>query len=119
MAVMIFAVAPALVLLHGYTHTGRSWDGVVAALGERYRPLAPDIRGHGGAASALPMTLKAVIEDVERLQPGPFTLAGYSMGGRIALHFALAHPQTVERLVLIGAAVVKRQRHDRLRRRLG
>jgi 2-succinyl-6-hydroxy-2,4-cyclohexadiene-1-carboxylate synthase len=103
-AVMIFAVAPALVLLHGFTHTGRSWDGVVAALGERYRPIVPDIRGHGSAGDAVPVTLRSVIEDVERLEPGAFTLAGYSMGGRIALHFALAWPERVERLILIGAS---------------
>ena len=45
-------MAPTLVLLHGFTHTGRSWDPVIAALGERYRPLAPDIRGHGAASDA-------------------------------------------------------------------
>ncbi len=61
------AVAPTLVLLHGFTHTGRSWDGVVAALGERYRPIAPDIRGHGSAASTPPVTLDAVIADLDRL----------------------------------------------------
>ena len=38
-------IAPPLVLLHGFTHTGASWDGVITALGERYLSLAPDIRG--------------------------------------------------------------------------
>ena len=47
-------MARPLVLLHGFTNTGASWDGVVAALGERYRPLAPDIRGHGTASGAPP-----------------------------------------------------------------
>jgi 2-succinyl-6-hydroxy-2,4-cyclohexadiene-1-carboxylate synthase len=101
---MISGVAPTLLLLHGFTATGRSWDGVVAALGERYRPIAPDIRGHGSAADAQPVTLKAVVADLERVNPGRFTLLGYSMGGRIALHFALAHPQRLTRLVLIGAS---------------
>jgi 2-succinyl-6-hydroxy-2,4-cyclohexadiene-1-carboxylate synthase len=91
-------------MLHGFTHTGRSWDGVVAALGESYRPLAPDIRGHGRAANAQSVTLEAVIGDLDRLEPGPFVLAGYSMGGRIALHFALARPGRVKRLVLVGAS---------------
>ena len=48
----LVAMAPTLVLLHGFTHTGASWDPVVAALGERYRALAPDIRGHGAASDA-------------------------------------------------------------------
>jgi 2-succinyl-6-hydroxy-2,4-cyclohexadiene-1-carboxylate synthase len=97
-------MAPTLVLLHGFTHTGASWDRVGAALAERYRPLAPDIRGHGSASGVEPVSLDAVIGDLESLAPPTFTLAGYSMGGRIALHLALARPERVKRLVLIGAS---------------
>jgi 2-succinyl-6-hydroxy-2,4-cyclohexadiene-1-carboxylate synthase len=92
-----------IVLLHGFTHTGASWDPVVAALGERYRALALDIRGHGSASGRAPVTLEGVLEDLAALAPDRFTLAGYSMGGRIALHAALALPERLERLVLIGA----------------
>ncbi len=77
---------------------------MLAPLGERYRPLAPDIRGHGCASAAMPVTLDAVIGDVTQATEGPFTLAGYSMGGRLALHAALALPERVHRLVLIGAS---------------
>lgn len=97
-------MARALVLLHGFTHTGASWDGVRAALPERYRPLAPDIRGHGSAGEHRPVSLEAVIADVLELAPDGFDLAGYSMGGRIALHLALAAPDRVGRLSLIGAS---------------
>jgi 2-succinyl-6-hydroxy-2,4-cyclohexadiene-1-carboxylate synthase len=97
-------VSVAVILLHGFTHTGHSWDPVVAAVGERYRPVAPDIRGHGSAADRVPVTLDAVIDDVASIGPERFTLVGYSMGGRIALHAALALPGRVERLVLIGAS---------------
>jgi 2-succinyl-6-hydroxy-2,4-cyclohexadiene-1-carboxylate synthase len=96
-------VAQTLVLLHGFTHTGRSWDGVARALRERYRPLAPDLRGHGCAGGVTPVTLEAVMSDVDRVVRGRFALAGYSMGGRIALQYALARPARVRRLVLIGA----------------
>ena len=97
-------MAPDVVLLHGFTHTGASWDPVVSALGERYRALALDIRGHGAAADRVPVTLEGVLEDVARSAPPRFTLAGYSMGGRLALHAALALAQRVQRLVLIGAS---------------
>jgi 2-succinyl-6-hydroxy-2,4-cyclohexadiene-1-carboxylate synthase len=98
-------MAPPLVLLHGFTNTGASWDPVIAALGERYRAIAPDIRGHGSASEVRPVSLDAVIEDVASLAPsGGFELVGYSMGGRIALHVALALPDRVTRLVLIGAS---------------
>jgi 2-succinyl-6-hydroxy-2,4-cyclohexadiene-1-carboxylate synthase len=97
-------MAPAIVLLHGFTHTGASWEPVRAALGERYRALAPDIRGHGAASGTRPVTLDAVLEDITEQAPDTFTLAGYSMGGRIALHAALELPGRVRALVLIGAS---------------
>jgi 2-succinyl-6-hydroxy-2,4-cyclohexadiene-1-carboxylate synthase len=111
-------MAPSVLLLHGFTHTGSSWDRVVAALGERYRVLAPDIRGHGAAAQSRPVTLDAVIGDLDSLAPlDGFTLAGYSMGGRIALHVALAMPGRVRRLVLIGASPgISEPEQRRLRR---
>lgn len=94
----------AFIFLHGFTNTGRSWDPVIAALGERYTALAPDIRGHGEGSQRRPVTLQAVIADLSALAPERFTLVGYSMGGRIALHAALALGERVERMVLIGAS---------------
>lgn len=111
-------LAPALVLLHGFTNSGASWRPVISGLGERYRAIAPDIRGHAGAGAAEPVTLAAVIDDVAALTAGPFTLAGYSQGGRIALHVALALPHRVRRLVLIGASPGLADDAERERRRL-
>jgi 2-succinyl-6-hydroxy-2,4-cyclohexadiene-1-carboxylate synthase len=98
-------MAPTVVFLHGFTHTGRSWHPVIAALGERYTSVADDIRGHGDASERVPVSLDAVIDDVVAAAgPERYTLVGYSMGGRIALHVALAAGDRVERLVLIGAS---------------
>ena len=93
-------------LLHGFTNTGACWRPVLdAGAAERYRPIAPDLRGHGSAGDLVPVTLDAVVGDIATLAPGRrFTLAGYSMGGRIALHVALAMPERIDRLVLIGAS---------------
>jgi 2-succinyl-6-hydroxy-2,4-cyclohexadiene-1-carboxylate synthase len=95
-----------VVLLHGFTHTGASWSPVIRALGERYNAIAPDIRGHGSASEREPVSVEGVIDDVLRMVPEeePFTLVGYSMGGRIALHVALALRGRVQRLILIGAS---------------
>lgn len=110
--------APDLVLLHGFTNSGASWEPVISGLGERYRALAPDIRGHASAGTAEPVTLDAVIDDISVLTPGPFTLVGYSQGGRIALHIALALPHRVTRLVLIGASPGLADDAEREQRRL-
>jgi len=101
---MVGQMAPAVLFLHGFTHTGASWGPVVWELGERYRALTPDLRGHGSASEAQPVTLDAVIEDLRGVAPPPRTVVGYSMGGRIALHLALADPNHVARLILIGAS---------------
>jgi 2-succinyl-6-hydroxy-2,4-cyclohexadiene-1-carboxylate synthase len=96
-------VAATLVLLHGFTQTRQSWRRTVAALGGRYRALAPDLPGHGLAAERRPASFPACAAYVRALADGPCTLAGYSMGGRIALYIALELPGVVERLVLVGA----------------
>ncbi len=98
-------MAESVVLLHGFSGTSRAWDGVVAHLPpERYSPLALDLPGHGELADAArPITFGGCVESVLERSPERFALAGYSMGGRVALHVALAAPQRVARLVLIGA----------------
>jgi 2-succinyl-6-hydroxy-2,4-cyclohexadiene-1-carboxylate synthase len=110
-------MAPTVVFLHGFTHTGRSWDQVIAALGEGHTALAPDLRGHGGSSAAEPVSLPEVLADVAALSADPFTLVGYSMGGRIALHVALTHGDRVQRLVLIGASPGLSDPRERAQRR--
>jgi len=102
---MVRAAMPAdLVLLHGFTQTGRSWEPVRHALAARYRAVAPDLPGHGRFAARRPASFAACDAYLRALGRGRITLAGYSMGGRIALHAALGLADRVERLVLIGAS---------------
>ena len=107
-----------LLLLHGFTQTGRSWDGVIASLPpESYRALAPDLRGHGAAAALRPVTFAACVDDLLALAPDRFVLTGYSMGGRLALALALAAPERVRRLVLVSATAGLADAGGRARRR--
>jgi 2-succinyl-6-hydroxy-2,4-cyclohexadiene-1-carboxylate synthase len=93
-----------LVLLHGFAGTGHAWDPVREQLDPaRYRPLTPDLRGHGSRARLRPVSFGGCVRDVLAAAPAaPFTLAGYSLGGRVALHVALAAPERVARLVLVA-----------------
>ena len=95
-----------VVLLHGFSGTHRAWDGVVARLDpERYLPLALDLPGHGAAADAeRPITFAGCVAHVLAAGPERFVLCGYSQGGRIALHVALAAPERVSRLVLVSTS---------------
>ena len=97
-----------LLLLHGFTQTGASWDGVVRALGGRYRALAPEL----GAGP-----WEAELERLEALAPEPHVLAGYSMGGRLALALTLRRPERVRRLVLVSASPGLADDEERAERR--
>jgi 2-succinyl-6-hydroxy-2,4-cyclohexadiene-1-carboxylate synthase len=112
-------VVESVVLLHGFGGTRRAWDGVLAHLpAERYRPLALDLPGHGCEADApRPITFDGCVASVLECSPARFVLAGYSMGGRMALQLALAAPARVERLVLIGVTAGIEDEQERARRR--
>jgi len=114
----MFRMRETVVLLHGFSGTARAWDRVLARLdSERYRPVALDLRGHGAAGDRRPVTFAACIEDVLGAAPPRFALAGYSMGGRIALALALDHPGRVDRLVLVSASPGIVDAADRSQRR--
>ena len=94
-----------VVLAHGFTQTARSWE-VFERLLRTHQPdletMAVDLPGHGDApppADADLWSSAGRLVDVG----GVGTYVGYSMGGRVALHAALAAPDAVHRLVLIGA----------------
>jgi 2-succinyl-6-hydroxy-2,4-cyclohexadiene-1-carboxylate synthase len=97
-------VPESVVLLHGFSGTHRAWDGVMGQLDpERYLPLALDLPGHGAAADVeRPITFTGCVDYILAASPERFALVGYSQGGRIALHVALAAPERVSRLVLVA-----------------
>jgi 2-succinyl-6-hydroxy-2,4-cyclohexadiene-1-carboxylate synthase len=112
-------VAQTLVLLHGFSGTHRAWDRVSAHLDEgRYRPLALDLPGHGDSAQpGGPITFEGSVEAVLAASPERFALCGYSLGGRVAQHVALAAPERVSRLVLVSTTSGIEDAQERAERR--
>ncbi len=97
---------PVVVLVHAFHMDLRQWEEQLPALGG-YRVVRYDVRGHGrseppGEGNAAHEDLAAVLRDlrVERA-----SIVGHSMGGQIAIDFALAHPGSVDRLVLVSPGV--------------
>ncbi len=102
---------PPLVLLHGFTGSHRSWDEVAGLIGGPRRILAPDLPGHGESyrkggieAFSLEATSDVIASALGQLGVSTCTLAGYSMGGRLALYMALVHAALVDRLILESAS---------------
>ncbi|MBQ3177870.1 MAG: alpha/beta hydrolase [Clostridia bacterium] len=97
-----------LVLLHGNGESKEYFAGQMEAFAARYHVYAVDTRGHGQSPRGeAPFTLTQFACDLEqfRIAHGIETmhLLGFSDGGNIAMLYALAHPERVEKLILNGA----------------
>ena len=100
-----------LLLLHGFTGAADSWSELIPVLGERRRVVAVSLVGHGSSSAptdparyAAPRAAADLLELLDMLQLPRVALLGYSMGGRVALHMALAAPDRVKALVLESAS---------------
>jgi pimeloyl-[acyl-carrier protein] methyl ester esterase len=91
-----------IVLLHGWGCSARVWDELAARLAPRFRVHAPDLPGCGAAAACAPYTLETLADTVARAAPRRCRVAGWSLGGEVALAWARRAPYQVERLALIG-----------------
>jgi pimeloyl-ACP methyl ester carboxylesterase len=99
---------PAVILLHGYTDSWRSWSLVMPGIPADYHVLAPDLRGHGDSERpAGGYHMRALAIDVLALMDAKgidrATVVGHSMGSLVAQQMADLAPHRVERMVLIGA----------------
>lgn len=102
--------AAPLLLLHGFTGSGEVWEEAAGRIDGR-RCIIPDLPGHGGTDRPEPeedwsarRASDMLVELMDRMEVGSFAMAGYSMGGRLALQTVVRHTTRVERLVLIGAS---------------
>jgi pimeloyl-ACP methyl ester carboxylesterase len=100
------AGAPPIVCVHGYTSSAQAFNGPARHFQDRFRLVAPDVRGHGESAwsPAGAYQYQDQVGDlaalVDALALGRFTLIGTSMGGIIAMAYAGAHPDRLQRLIL-------------------
>ncbi len=100
-----------IVALHGFSQNSRCWGPFGDSLATLGQVAFVDAPGHGQSAHDGADLWEAAELVVESTGPGIFV--GYSMGGRMALHVALASNETVEGLVLIGASAGLRTEAER------
>ena len=102
--------APPVVCVHGVNAHGRRFRKLAEErLAQRYRVLAPDLRGHGGSEWEPPWTLATHAHDLlETLDDAGVRSAdwiGHSFGGRLVLELAALAPERIERAVLLDPAI--------------
>lgn len=109
--------APTLVFLHGFLGSSEDWRPVMTELSRDFRCIAVDLPGHGHSVGVPPEEFTAAFRHLlEQLHIAELGLIGYSLGGRLALHFALKHPEIVEFLVLESASPGIDDAHERVAR---
>lgn len=111
---------PPIVVLHGFAAHGLCYAGLL----RRFQPhvrrvLAPDMPGHGYSAPIRPgdtptVLLDALVEALDRVLDEPALLLGNSMGGMVAIRYALARPDRVRGLALVspGGAPLPPAEHE-------
>ncbi len=101
----------AIVFLHGMTGSTQDWANQTSVLSPKYRVIARDLRGHGKSAApsreeeyTIPIFADDVFALLKKLDIKKCCLGGHSIGGFIALQFALEHPDMLAALVLVDTS---------------
>jgi pimeloyl-ACP methyl ester carboxylesterase len=97
----------AIVCLHGVTSWGGHFEALANRLTPRHRVVAPDLHGHGDSGREPPWRIS---DHLARLEPAiggeARTWLGHSFGGRLAVEWAAAHRDAVDRLILLDPAIL-------------
>lgn len=100
-----------VLILHGFTGSAESMEGVSDRLRAHFRVHRVDLVGHGQSESpsnaeafTMPQCVAQLHALLGALDLPRVSVIGYSMGGRAALSLAVAHPDRIRRLVLVGAS---------------
>jgi pimeloyl-ACP methyl ester carboxylesterase len=111
LSVASYGAGGPLVLLHGFTGAADDWAGVIGELSRDRQVITLEHRGHGNSTNtgdAATYTFDQLVADfgaiVDRLDLEPFDLLGHSMGGIVAMRYALAQPARLRSLVLMDTA---------------
>ena len=101
---------PLVIFLHGFPEFWYEWKNQLAEFGKDHLAVAPDMRGYNLSAKPSEVDqyqVKFLIEDVralaEHLGHKKFVLVGHDWGGAVAWAYGIAHPETLEKLVIINA----------------
>ncbi len=102
--------SPAVLFLHGFMGSSADWREIMTVIGDQTFRIAVDLPGHGASLGLPPDTYtiegatRAVIRTMDGLEVTRPVVAGYSMGGRLALYLALRYQERCTGLFLESAS---------------
>jgi len=107
----VSGIGPSIALCHGYTSSSHDWSFQIPALSQNYQVITMDHRGHGNSSApshanaySIPIFANDIYQLLNYLGTTKCCLVGHSMGGFIALQFAIDYPQLITSLVLVGTS---------------
>ncbi|MCU0332580.1 MAG: 2-succinyl-6-hydroxy-2,4-cyclohexadiene-1-carboxylate synthase [Ignavibacteriaceae bacterium] len=113
-----------ILFLHGFTGSSIDWKDIVSKIDKRFNKTALDLIGHGKSSSPVSVnyyTSESNIAQIEyvtnHLRLKEVILCGYSMGGRVALSYAIAKKEMVKGLILESASAGMKNEKEREARR--
>jgi pimeloyl-ACP methyl ester carboxylesterase len=99
---------PALVMLHGLFGSSDNWLGVAPKLAQHFHVFLVDLRNHGLSPHSDDMSLDLMADDLTEFLDARYVehahILGHSLGGKVAMQFALKQPARVDRLIIVDIA---------------
>lgn len=112
-----------ILFIHGFGGCSIDWDEIISILGSEFQILTIDLPGFGKSSKPrddkfyqTDFLVQLINDILGELKLTEVVLAGYSMGGRLALQFASKHPEKVKALILESASPVLKTKSDRQKR---
>jgi len=102
----------ALVLLHGWAMNPAVFSTLSERLSQRFEVHTPPMPGYFGSAKCEPYTLERLVEAIAATSPKRCSVVGWSLGGQVALAWAQARPQQLDRVALIATTPCFVERND-------
>jgi esterase len=94
-----------VIILHGLFGISDNWVTHAKRLAEKYEVFVPDLRNHGQSPHSSAFNYYAMVDDLREFMKDhkleKAMIIGHSMGGKVAMNFALEHPYMVHKLVVI------------------
>ena len=107
-----FGSGAPLLLIHGWGMHGGMWGVIAERLAKRFRVLAVNLPGHGcsrirdsgfSSQSSGEGALDAIVDELAAQFDEPLAVCGWSLGGQVALRWAMRHPRQISRFALVAS----------------